>query len=402
MREWRRASTWERVVWALVAVIAAAVVTWLVRLVANDTMYVFFVAAVALASWIGGVKIGIGAMLASIVVVDVAFIGPVGGLGPFSTAAIAQLLSFALVALIMVLLTDALVVAKRRAERLARAADRAKAEAEAESTTTSDFLATLSHEVRTPINALLGYADLLEAGAGGAVNDTQAEFIARLRQAARHLLTVVNRVLDIAKADSGRLAVDMSPTLVAPVIDAAVSVLLPQAQARRIALTIDRNADGSGFCGDGDRVREIMVNLLGNAVKFSPDGSAVKVTIAHGGDGRAPPALHDAASPIRIVVTDCGPGIAPSDQQRIFEPFVQSSGARVKGQQGTGLGLAISRRLARLMGGDLTVESVPGSGASFSLWLRSAETQASRRARGRSAVGAQRTAGGTQGVPARL
>ena len=372
MHDHRRAPLLSRAAVAIAAIGAAAVVTWAVRSVADETMYVFFVGAVAVVSWVGGLAFGLGAVIASILVVDVAFIEPFGTLRLLSVAPIAQLMSFALVAAMIAAITNALARAKGEAERLARAADQAKAEAEAASATKSDFLATLSHEVRTPINALLGYADLLDAGAAGAITDEQRTFVRRLRDTARHLLTVVNEILEIAKADAGRLTLKVASETAAPIVDSAVSVVLPQASAKRVEVIVGLRGDGVRFRGDRDRVREIVVNLLSNAVKFAPEGSQVEVTMGRGTPARAPSTIEDSSSLVWLRVTDHGPGISVEDQRRIFEPFVQGGNGQGSNKPGTGLGLAISRRLSRLMGGELEVESDPGNGASFTVWLRAA------------------------------
>jgi signal transduction histidine kinase len=353
------------------AVCAALVATWAVRLLAADTLYIFFVAAVGVASWVGGLPFGVAAVGMSIVAVDVAFIEPVGSFGIPPMAPLVRLVSFALVGTLIAGLTSALASATLRAERLAAAAADAKNAAEAASKAKSDFLATLSHEVRTPINALLGYADLLENGAAGPMLDEQARFIRRLRQAAHHLLRVVNEVLEMAKTDSGHLTLDMRAAPVSPIIDDAISLVMPLARAKEITVATGGESADAWLYADVDRVREILVNLLGNAIKFAPRGSAVEITTGRGGNDRGSPHAH--ASPtVWICVTDHGPGVSAEDQARIFEPFEQASNGRDQAKLGTGLGLAISRRLARLMGGELELTDRREPGASFTLWVRTA------------------------------
>ncbi len=362
----------KRVAITILAVAAATLITGVVRGVADETMYVFFVGAVALVTWMGGLRSGLMAVALSIVAVDFSFIEPIGSLHLLTTASVARLLSFALVAGLIATLTDALSRAKASAERLTRMAEQQKAEAEAASATKSDFLATLSHEVRTPIHALLGYADLLEGGAAGPLSEGQAQFVGRLRAAAKHLLTVVNGVLDIAKADAGRLTVDMVPGVAAPVIDAAVSVVLPEAMSRHINMVVVPWRDARAIPGGHQSpARRSWSTCSATPSSIPRMAWSVEITTGRGMDGSIPTAVDTHDPLVWIRVTDHGPGISAPDRRRIFEPFVQGSGP-VRPARGTGLGLAISRRLTRLMGGDLVVESEPGQGASFTVWLRAA------------------------------
>jgi signal transduction histidine kinase len=256
------------------------------------------------------------------------------------------------------------------AERTARAdAERARRRAEEASAAKGQFLATMSHEIRTPINAALGYAELLALGVAGPVTDQQRDYLARLQASSRHLLGLVNEVLDHAKAEAGEMSVAREPAMTGEAVAAALAIALPQAEAKGIRL-VDARAGGAGvaYVGDEVRVRQILVNLLVNAVKFTPPGGRVTVTcdtVVDGGpSGDGPRAT--------LRVEDTGVGIAADAQERIFAPFHQVDGGRTRAHGGTGLGLTISRRLARLMGGDLTVESRPDAGSTFTLWLPAA------------------------------
>ncbi|HSU96635.1 MAG TPA: ATP-binding protein [Gemmatimonadaceae bacterium] len=270
---------------------------------------------------------------------------------------------------------------RRRAEEHARQAEReraARAEAEAANRAKSEFLATMSHELRTPLNAVLGYAQLLEMGVGGTLRPEQQQQVDRILTSGRHLLGLVNEVLDLAKVDAGRLSVQIAPTSADETVDAAATLLRPTAEAVGVALTVTRMDQSSVYYdGDEDRVRQILVNLLSNAVKFTEGGGAVELKYGEANRPDPEARLGSRDGCIFFRVTDTGTGI-PSDQlSRIFEPFVQVDSGHTRPNDGSGLGLAISRRLARLMRGDITVHSTVGEGSTFTLWLPSSgETKA--------------------------
>ncbi|HWJ23747.1 MAG TPA: PAS domain-containing protein [Gemmatimonadaceae bacterium] len=269
------------------------------------------------------------------------------------------------------------VLARREVERLlgeserARSeAEQARAEADAANRAKSEFLATMSHEIRTPINAIQGYAQLLDLGLGGAVTPQQRDYLGRLATSSQHLLGLINDVLDLSKVEAGELAVSRESAVTGRAIVATLDLVAPQAAARGVRIVdADRGAPGVAYVGDEHRVRQVLVNLLSNAVKFTEPGGTV--TITSGSANEAPSHAHsDAAGPWAFVrVEDTGVGIAPELQTAVFEPFMQVESGHTRTKGGTGLGLAISRRLARLMGGDLTLESVPGQGSTFTLWL---------------------------------
>jgi PAS domain S-box-containing protein len=261
----------------------------------------------------------------------------------------------------------------QRARQAAEAANRAKAE----------FLATMSHELRTPLNAIGGYAELMEMGIRGPVTDEQRQDLGRIQQSQRHLLGLVNEVLDLAKVDAGGLRVERAVVRAGDTIDAALALVRPQAAAKGLVLseTCGGAADRS-YLGDEPRVRQVLVNLLANAIKFTPPGGQVTVgcTLTD-----APPGgrtLDLGAPYVAIWVEDTGAGIPADQRERIFEPFTQldhGMNPYTRPSGGTGLGLAISRRLARLMGGDLTVESRVGHGSAFTLWLPTPERRVALR-----------------------
>ncbi|MDB4909530.1 MAG: ATP-binding region ATPase domain protein, partial [Gemmatimonadetes bacterium] len=258
----------------------------------------------------------------------------------------------------------------------------------------TEFLATMSHEFRTPLNAILGYSQLLDMGVLGPTTPAQNAHLERLQASARHLLQLVDDVLDVAKVDADRLDVRQDVLMTGAAVVSATALVHPQATAKGIRLfDLNANSPGAAYVGDERRVRQILVNLLSNAVKFTPPAGEVTVICgatdepdpgAQLGEGASAPNPSEAPQPGRawayIRVSDSGPGIAPQFMSRLFEPFVQADGALTREKGGTGLGLAISRRLARRMGGDITVRSRPGAGAIFTLWLPTprAESPASR------------------------
>ncbi len=263
------------------------------------------------------------------------------------------------------------------AQRVAAAIDNAviyrrslelRMEAEAASSAKSDFLAKMSHEIRTPINAMMGYAELLQMGISGPVSDVQAKQLERIRASGDHLTSLVNEILDLAKIEAGRMGVQSTVGTAGDAAEAALSMIRPQAASKGIELSarVDGLLDVEYF-GDPQRVQQILTNLLSNAVKFTPAGGRVSV---HCDVARRPAfAKEDDNDWSCISVADTGPGIQPGDIERIFHPFVQADAGYTRVHGGTGLGLTISRSLAQMMGGEITVESTPGAGSRFSLWL---------------------------------
>jgi signal transduction histidine kinase len=243
----------------------------------------------------------------------------------------------------------------------------------------SEFLANVSHELRTPLAAIIGFVDLLRDGAYGELTPRQKGPMERIESSANHLRDLVEQVLDLAKMAAGRLEVHTELLKLRPfVIDVAAEVE-PLINEKGVAFSIAVPATLPRIATDPRHLRQILVNLLGNAIKFTVSGSiAVRAAVVMDGDGggfamptNARPLLATGGSWVALQVCDTGSGIAEKDLMRIFEEFEQvNAGPRGDSiRRGTGLGLAISRRLARLLGGDITVESALGKGSTFTLWL---------------------------------
>ena len=257
------------------------------------------------------------------------------------------------------------------AEASKLAAELARSEADAANQAKSAFLATMSHELRTPINAMIGYTQLIDLGLAGPLTEQQRDYLTRLSRSSQHLLGLVNDILDLAKIDSGEMQVAREPRLASDAVAAAIDLVAPQATVRGVRLdTAPGETSTATYLGDEHRVLQILVNLLTNAVKFTPSGGSVVVST--GTATTAPPSATRLRGPgpwVFIRVEDTGIGIAASEQARIFDPFVQVESGHTRTQGGTGLGLSISRRLARIMGGDILVESKTGAGSAFTVWL---------------------------------
>jgi signal transduction histidine kinase len=225
--------------------------------------------------------------------------------------------------------------------------------------TKDQFMAVMSHEMRTPLNAILGYADLLELEVGGELNEAQRTHVSRIRMGGRHLLDLINDVLDLARADASKLELDIRPVDLAATLEEVVALLESQASAGGLKLKLRRCDEESLIVqADLQRLRQVLMNLVGNAIKFTPEGT-VSVECETTSDGR-----------VGVHVRDTGIGIAPDALPLVFTEFFQAEGTLTRARGGSGLGLTIALRLARLMGGDVRATSELGRGSTFSLFLR--------------------------------
>jgi signal transduction histidine kinase len=233
------------------------------------------------------------------------------------------------------------------ARRVAEQANRAKAE----------FLAVMSHELRTPLNAIAGYAELMELGVQGPVSDGQRQALDRIQRSQRHLLGLIDQVLNYARLETGTVQFALGDVALDPLLRAADALLYPQMKAKGLEYSCAGCDPRVLVRADGDKLQQILVNLLTNATKFTDRHGRIAVDADVVGEF------------VRLRVSDTGMGIPADKLESIFDPFVQIDTPYTRTRDGVGLGLAISRDLARRMGGELSVESTVGAGSTFTLAL---------------------------------
>jgi len=228
----------------------------------------------------------------------------------------------------------------------------------------SEFLANVSHELRTPLNSIIGFAELLDeiARSDGSADPKRVRYIANILRSGRALLEMINELLQMAKIEAGRLELTVAPTSVSDLVEGLVTVMRPQSEAKRIALSVRVEPDLPTVETDAGKLQQVLYNFLSNAIKFSPEGSTVTVFA-----GRS--VRKDGGGGLRLGVIDEGPGIPDDMQETIFEKFRQVDASHTRQHSGTGLGLAICRELAELLGATVALSSAPGKGATFSVEL---------------------------------
>ena len=234
----------------------------------------------------------------------------------------------------------------------------ALARAEAASHAKSEFLGMMSHELRTPLNAIAGHVQLIQLGVLGPINDQQRDALARVQRSQRRLLALINDVLNLTRSDAPQMEYELAAVPLQPLLEEVSELLAPLFISASLTCEVD-NPDALVARADREKLRQIVLNLLGNAIKFTPAGGTVRVSAA----------VSATSGMIEIQVCDSGVGIAPDKLERIFEPFVQLGSFKDAQRDGIGLGLSISRRLATGMGGELCATSEPGKGSTFRLTL---------------------------------
>ncbi len=259
-------------------------------------------------------------------------------------------------------IVSALQSALHRAELVESIArkEAARSRAETASVEKSQFIANVSHELRTPLNAIIGYSEMLREGAEVDARQSDLADLDRVLGASKRLLTLINELLDISRIEAGKLELEVGWYDAAEMLSAAVATVRPTAQANDNRIVLDLQPGLGRGVGDEFRLGQCMLNLLSNAAKFTRGGEiAVRARRVAGADGEH----------FVIAVSDTGVGIAPEAMARLFEPFAQADPSVTRRFGGTGLGLTITRQVARMLGGDVTVESAPGQGSTFTLTI---------------------------------
>jgi len=253
-------------------------------------------------------------------------------------------------------LVDLLDRTRRQAEEI----EHRRNEADVANRTKTEFLAAMSHELRTPLNAIAGYVQLLMLGVRGPLTDEQAIDLGRIQRSQQHLLSLINDILNFSRLEAGAVTYEIGSVPLGTVLEAATSMISLQAAAKQITLTLEPCPPTMRALADDSKLEQVLLNLLSNAVKFTQRGGHVSIRCEAADDH------------VLTRVQDDGPGIPADRLADIFEPFVQLDRALGNPREGVGLGLAISRDLARGMQGDLTVESIPGKGSTFTVSLKRA------------------------------
>ena len=266
--------------------------------------------------------------------------------GQFSAKEIALLKTFA----------DQAVIAIQNA-RLFREIQEKSAQLEVANKHKSDFLANMSHELRTPHNAIIGFSEVLSERMFGEINEKQADYLKDIHESGKHLLSLINDILDLSKIEAGRMDLEVSSFHLPTALSNAMTLVRERAQRHGIALDLKVDKRLAEFNADERKFKQILLNLLSNAVKFTPDGGSVDVSAKLNGKA------------VEVAVRDTGIGIAPEDQEKVFAEFVQVGRDYTRKAEGTGLGLALTKRFVELHGGEIRLESAPGKGSTFTFTL---------------------------------
>ena len=255
------------------------------------------------------------------------------------------------------------------------------AELEGASRMKSEFLANMSHELRTPLNAIIGFSEVLKDGLMGEMTDQQRGFIGDIFNSGKHLLSLINDILDLSKVEAGKMTLDLEPVEVSSLFENSLSIIREKAAARHIRLKMEAPEELGSIQADARKVKQIVYNLLSNAVKFTSEGGQVTLRasrVARSEVGRLSGAWTGRSFPLadsafteflEIRVTDSGIGISPEGLEHLFKPFSQIDTGLARKFEGTGLGLAMVKLLAELHGGTVAVESAVGQGSRFTVWL---------------------------------
>ena len=252
------------------------------------------------------------------------------------------------------------------AEEARQRADEARHRADEANLAKSQFLAAMSHELRTPLNAIGGYTDLISMELSGPITPMQRDQLSRVKRSQEHLLGIINDILNFSRIEAGQLTYDFSDVVIHEIVESVVHMIAPQARAKQLEIDYDRCRSDVVAWADRAKLEQVVLNLVSNAVKFTPEGGTISLSCAANDEGS-----------ITIVVRDSGCGIPRQLLDAIFEPFMQVGRSLTATREGTGLGLAISRDLARAMKGNITVESTIDMGSAFHLTVPASRPTAS-------------------------
>jgi len=231
----------------------------------------------------------------------------------------------------------------------------------------SEFLANMSHELRTPLNAIIGFSEVLRDGLMGELSPQQKEYVNDIFTSGGHLLSLINDILDLSKVEAGKMTLELEPLPAATLVQAGLQVVREKAMANHLRLTVEVASDLGEVWLDARKVKQILYNLLSNAVKFTPEGGEVHVTARRVAREAVPGGGF--AHYLELAVRDTGIGISAEDQVRLFQPFTQIDSTLSRRHEGTGLGLAMVKHLTELHGGLVALQSTPGQGSTFTVWL---------------------------------
>jgi signal transduction histidine kinase/DNA-binding response OmpR family regulator len=301
------------------------------------------------------VRIRLGLVLGAASLLGLAYYVSTAKVEVHITSRIAAMIFGLVVVIIFVVLPGYSIIVTReirKRRRVEKALIQAKEEAERASKFKDRFLSTMSHELRTPLNAVLGFSDLLADKRCGELNERQQRYVSHITTGGKHLLKLISDILDLSKIEAGRMELSCEDLSVANIFGEVVSALRPLAEKKTQTLSSSGADRGLGVHADATRFKQVLMNLVGNAIKFTPEGGSIEL------------AAQQVEGQVQVKVRDNGPGIPPEEQKRIFDAFyrLRKSG---EGVEGTGLGLAITESLVKLQGGTLGLESAPGKGSCF-------------------------------------
>ena len=229
--------------------------------------------------------------------------------------------------------------------------------AETSNRTKSEFLANMSHELRTPLNSVIGFSEVLLEGNSGSLNEKQTRYLKNISKSGKHLLTIINDILDISKIESGNMHIHKENISVKNLLEDMFSSMQPLAAEKEIVMKVSFGPDLDYIQADKGKIKQVLYNLIGNALKFTEHGGSVTISAKVNGDMAY------------ISVEDTGIGISRKDQEKLFKPFTQIDSSISRKYEGTGLGLALSKELVALHGGKIWVESEPGKGSTFTFTI---------------------------------